>query len=129
MKSKFFDKIVVSEETKRFVSKSFEIGDEILRILKEKNMTQKELAEKLGKKESQVSKWLTGTHNFTLKTISQIEAILNADIILVPKTFEIHLNMEVQADNPESNLEEKDFVNVSFNKRALQLTETEELFS
>ena len=46
-----------------------------------KNMTQKNLADMLGKKESEISKWMSGTHNFTLKTIAKIESVLNVCII------------------------------------------------
>lgn len=37
----------------------------------------------VGKKESEVSKWLTGTHNFTLKTIAKISAVLGEPIVEV----------------------------------------------
>ena len=38
----------------------------------------------LGKSESEVSKWLGGTQNFTLKTIAMISAFLGEAIIIVP---------------------------------------------
>ena len=44
-------------------------------------MPQKELSEKLGKKEAEISKWLSGSHNFTLRTISKLEAALSIKII------------------------------------------------
>lgn len=47
-------------------------------------MSQRELAQKLGKKESEISKWLSGSHNFTLKTIAKIEEVFGKKIILVP---------------------------------------------
>ena len=46
-------------------------------------MTQRALAEKLGKKESEVSKWLTGRHNFTTKTLAHISLALGEDVITV----------------------------------------------
>ena len=87
--TKFFDKIPIPEEAKNFVDKSHEIGDEILSILQKQGKTQKDLAELLGKKEPEISKWLSGTHNFTLKTITKIETVLGADIVTsvkVPKS-------------------------------------------
>ena len=44
-------------------------------------MTQRELAEKLGKQESYVSKILAGWSNPTLKTIVEFEVALGKDII------------------------------------------------
>lgn len=84
--SKLFDKAFnkVSPEIKRFVENSFEIADQIHAILESKNKSQRELAELLKKSESEVSKWLTGTHNFTLKSISKIEIALGEKIIITP---------------------------------------------
>ena len=47
-------------------------------------MTQKELAEKLGVKESFISRILAGHENLTLKTITKLESALESDIIQVP---------------------------------------------
>ena len=83
MASKYFDDIEVSESDRRFVDKSLAISDRIIALLKQKEMTQRQLAEVLGKRESEISKWLTGTHNFTLRTIAKLEEVLCADILSV----------------------------------------------
>lgn len=67
-----------------FVGMSLSISDQIVHYLKEKGWTQKELAISLGKNESEISKWLTGTHNFTLKSIAKIAAEFDRDIITTP---------------------------------------------
>ena len=46
-------------------------------------MTNKEFAKLVGKTEAEVSRWLGGTHNFTLKTIARISAALGCEIIKV----------------------------------------------
>lgn len=46
-------------------------------------MTQKVLARLTHTSEAAVSKWLSGTHNFTFSTIGKISAALNAPIIQV----------------------------------------------
>jgi transcriptional regulator with XRE-family HTH domain len=71
-------------EVARFVDKSMDIADQIVAILKAKSWTVKQLADALGKREVVVSKWLTGTHNFTLRSIARIETALGADIIVTP---------------------------------------------
>lgn len=54
-------------------------------VLQEKGWSQKDLAEALGKSTAEVSKWLSGSHNLTLRSIAKMEAALAADIILTPK--------------------------------------------
>ena len=58
------------------VDLSFAIADKIDAILKQKGMTQKEFARKMGKTEAEVSRWVGGTHNFTLRTIAKISDVL-----------------------------------------------------
>ena len=62
---------------------SFSIADRLDAVLKEKGVTQHELAVRLHKRDSEVSKWLTGRHNFTLNTLSMIESALGAKLIQV----------------------------------------------
>ncbi len=68
-----------------FVSNSFQIVDRIFEILEKKELDQKDLAKLLNKSESEISKWMTGTHNFTLRTLSKIKDVLKEDIIIIPK--------------------------------------------
>lgn len=75
----------VSEKTRAEFNLSFEIADRIDAILKRKGMTQKDLANKMGKRESEISKWLTGRHNFTTNTIAGISSALGESIILIAK--------------------------------------------
>lgn len=72
------------DDTKRFVARSMDVSDQITSLLKKKNISQRQLADKLGKKESEISKWLSGNHNFTLRTLAKIESILMEDILIAP---------------------------------------------
>lgn len=72
-------------ETKIFVSKYADILVRIHELMKEKGLKQKDIADKLQKQPSEISKWLNG-HNLTLKTISKLEVVLEGDILIVPKT-------------------------------------------
>jgi len=74
---------LISKDIDVFVQKSFDIADRINELLQQRGIGQKELAGLLGKKESEVSKWLSGTHNFTVKTLSLIESVLKNDILIV----------------------------------------------
>ncbi|MBQ1653608.1 MAG: helix-turn-helix domain-containing protein [Bacteroidales bacterium] len=71
-------------DIKQRVEWSFEIVDKIDGILKERGMTQKEFAHKVGRSEAEVCRWVGGTHNFTLATLAKISAALDVPIIAVP---------------------------------------------
>lgn len=73
----------IPDDIRKEVDLSFAIADRVERLLAEKGMTQKDLAMRLGKKESEISKWLRGTHNFTTRTISKLSAALGEDIVVV----------------------------------------------
>ena len=84
--NEFIDNFLKSipEQTKRSARISIGIASQINSILKRKNISQRELASRLNKKESEISKWLSGNHNFTIKTLAGIETILGEEIISIP---------------------------------------------
>ncbi len=73
----------VSQEIRNRVNLSFLIVDRIHNILQERGLKQKDLADMLGKKESEISKWMRGTHNFTIDTVASIEKALQQPILQV----------------------------------------------
>ncbi len=73
----------VNPEIRRMVDLSFRIVDRIHDILEEKGLKQKDLAQRLGKNESEVSRWMRGTHNFTIDTLIAIENALGEPVISV----------------------------------------------
>lgn len=79
----------VNPEIRESVDMSFQIVDRIHEILTEKGMKQKDLAMLLGKKEAEVSKWMRGTHNFTIDTLVSIENVLRAPILQVVHQEEV----------------------------------------
>ena len=74
---------LVNPEIRESVDLSFQIVDRIHEILTAKGMKQKDLAMLLGKKEAEISKWMRGTHNFTIDTLVTIENALQAPIMKV----------------------------------------------
>ena len=63
----------IPAEQKAEFDLSFGIAERISEILKAKGLTQKDFARLLNKRDSEISKWLTGRHNFTTQTIARIE--------------------------------------------------------
>lgn len=80
----------VDPEIRKSVDLSFQIVDRIHDILVSKGMKQKDLALLLGKREAEISKWMRGTHNFTIDTLVSIEDALQAPILNV-----VHQDLEI----------------------------------
>ncbi|WP_152270181.1 helix-turn-helix domain-containing protein [Agriterribacter humi] len=87
MRSKVAKKIQseTPEELRIFVRQYTDIIIRINELIKAKGYTQKDLAEKLNKRPSEINRWLKGNHNLTLKTIAKLEAQLGEPIIYVKK--------------------------------------------
>lgn len=68
-----------------FVDYTFDLSSRIQFLLDQNNMEQKDLAKVLGKNESEISKWMSGSHNFTLKTIARIEEVLGDKLLEIVK--------------------------------------------
>jgi transcriptional regulator with XRE-family HTH domain len=83
MRSKVAKRILeeTPEEVRIFVRQYTDIVLRINQILKAKGYTQKDLAEKMNKKPSEINKWLKGNHNLILKTLAKLEAELGEPII------------------------------------------------
>lgn len=79
------DKEIEDKVNAKFRQKNREIRSRIISIYVVKGMKQKEIAEKLGKKPSEISKWLSGEHNLTLRSLIMLEVILEEDIIFAPE--------------------------------------------
>ena len=73
----------VKNDVKMELDMSFALADKIDMILREKNISQKQLAKKMGKTEAEVSRWLGGTHNFTLRTIEKISDALGVKLLTI----------------------------------------------
>lgn len=54
-----------------------------------RGITQQDLAGKMGKQPSEVSKWLSGNHNFTIDTLSDIGFYLDTDFLI--RRDEMHI--------------------------------------
>lgn len=79
-----------------------EVALKISMILKKKGLTQRELANRLGKSEPEISKWLRGKHNLTLHTIENIGNVLGEPIITTHTEIAAYsyneINLPIAAD-------------------------------
>ena len=65
----------VAPEMMEEVNLNIDIANRIYDLLKAKNLTQHEFASRMGKRDSEISRWLTGTHGFTTATLAKISAV------------------------------------------------------
>lgn len=77
MKNKLFKSIVdnAPKEAEVFVEKYTALILRINQILRDKGISQKKLADAMDKKPSEISRWLNGGQNLTLKSIAKLEAL------------------------------------------------------
>ena len=73
----------IPADVRKEVDWSLAIADKIEVTLQEKCISHKELAKRMGKTEAEVSRWVGGTHNFTLRTIARISTAIGVDLIEV----------------------------------------------
>lgn len=86
MRSKVAKRILdkTPEETKVFVSWYAALVVKINQALEDKKMTQKTLADKLGKHPSEIHRWINGDHNFTLRSLARLQVELGEPLLEVP---------------------------------------------
>ena len=96
-------------EIDRFIERNLEITQKVCVILKDRGIKKQEFAKMLGKKPSELSKWLTGTHNLTLKSITKMEVALNVNL-MNPEPQYIYLGMvkgaQEEFDNAKNDYEQ-----------------------
>lgn len=87
MRSQTVDRLLknMPKDVEIFVDLHADLVVYINQLLREKNLSQKELADKLGKQPSEISKWLSSEHNFTLRSLAKLSAELGEPLLKVPK--------------------------------------------
>ena len=65
------------EETRH----SFAISNRIDTLMRQRGLNRKQLAEALGKRPNEITRWLSGEHNFTLATIAKLSTFFGNPIV------------------------------------------------
>ena len=62
---------------------SFAISNRLDALMREKRLNKKQFAEALGKRPNEITRWLSGEHNFTISTIAMLSTFFGKPIISV----------------------------------------------
>lgn len=81
--SKWYEKAKRRAEEKPWKRRSQAVALMVLRTLRAKKITQKELAERIGVSPQQVNKWVKGNENFTFETIARLENALDIQLMRI----------------------------------------------
>lgn len=74
MKKTDFNELLVAvpKDVKAELDLSFAISNRMYELMTERGLTKKQFADELGKRPSEITKWLSGQHNFTIRTQSSL---------------------------------------------------------
>jgi len=109
--SKIIDELfdLISPEKEEKIRKRMLLAARIDKGIKAKGWKKKDLAEALNKRRSEITRWLSGTHNFNSDTLFDIERILNIGLVTlndVPKEqvikFHLVVSEIIESANPMS---------------------------
>ncbi|MBO5054379.1 MAG: helix-turn-helix transcriptional regulator [Muribaculaceae bacterium] len=85
MKTAFneYNQIVVSipEHINKEVEMQFAISNRIYDLMTEKGLSKAEFARAIGKRPCEITKWLSGQHNFTIKTLALLSTFFGVPFI------------------------------------------------
>lgn len=104
-KSPFIDALLkdISSEESEKIEKRMLLAASIDEAMKAKGWKQKVLAKSLKKSPSEISKWLSGTHNFTSDSLFDLERVLEVSIInlenvqeKVVRTYQCKVTVQTQ---------------------------------
>jgi plasmid maintenance system antidote protein VapI len=62
---------------------SFAIADRIYKLMTERGLSKKQFADALGRRPSEITKWLSGQHNFTIATLGKLSSYFGQPIVMV----------------------------------------------
>lgn len=73
----------IPQELREETKLSFDIADRIYALMLEKGLSKKQFADALGRRPSEITKWLSGEHNFTIATLARLSTFFGEPIITV----------------------------------------------
>ncbi len=62
---------------------SFEISNKLDELMRERGLSKKQFADAIGRRPSEITRWLSGEHNFTIATLGMLSAFFGQPIVTV----------------------------------------------
>ena len=75
----------VPSDIKQEIELEVAISNRIYELMTKRGLSKVEFAQALGKRPSEITKWLSGQHNFTIRTLSILSSFFGEDLIKVEK--------------------------------------------
>ena len=79
----------ITPEEQKSIDRKMMLASKIYNAMKAKGWNQKTFAEAMGKKQPEISKWLSGTHNFTADVLWSIGDVLGCDLLPVKEANKV----------------------------------------
>lgn len=73
----------VPADIQQEVDLEFAISNRINELMVQRGLTKLEFAQALGKRPSEVTKWLSGQHNFTIRTLSTLSDFFGESLVRI----------------------------------------------
>lgn len=73
----------IPDSLQKEIELSFQISDRIHALMQARGLTKKQFADALGKRPCEVTKWLSGQHNFTIATLGVLQSFFGQSIVTV----------------------------------------------
>jgi Predicted transcription regulator containing HTH domain len=84
IRDKYRDMVrMVPQNIKEEIDLSFAISNKISVLMQERGLSKKQFAEQIGKRPSEITRWLSGQHNFTVSTLAMLSTFFGKSIISV----------------------------------------------
>lgn len=86
----------ISETKQKNIDRKMALAAKIYDAMNAKGWNRKTFAEKLGKEQSEITRWLSGTHNFTAESLWNIGDTLGIDLLPVHSRKETVVEVQYQ---------------------------------
>ena len=73
----------IPKEKREETRLSFALSNRLDFLMKEKGLNKRQFAQAIGKRPNEITRWLSGEHNFTLATIAMLSTFFGKPIITV----------------------------------------------
>ncbi len=74
----------IPKEKREETRLSFEISNRLDYLMKKKGLSKKQFANAIGKRPNEITRWLSGEHNFTISTLTMLSTFFGESLINVP---------------------------------------------